>query len=146
MGSWWRRLGLTCLTVAIFWLSACSLPVVAHPVTRTLGGRYADVPVTRYQPAAAIVVLGGSMIPAAPPMFPYRDLTARSARVWLAARLYHAGKAPVIIVSGGPIPWLTNTHTPEVVAMKTFLEALGVPVNTAVMDTHSRRRTGKQLT
>ena len=49
--------------------------------------------------ADAIVLLGGGMA-AAPGHYPYADMAPAADRVWHAARLYKAGKAPVIIPSG----------------------------------------------
>ena len=49
----------------------------------------------------AIVVLGGSIGPAVPPLRPDPQLYDSSDRVWHAARLFHRGVAPRIIVSGG---------------------------------------------
>ncbi len=83
------------------------------------------------------MVLGGAMEPAIPPRFPYPNLGAAADRVWEAARLYHAGKAPLIIASGGRLPWL-GQKTPEAVAMRQFLEALGVPADAVVLESHSR--------
>jgi uncharacterized SAM-binding protein YcdF (DUF218 family) len=85
----------------------------------------------------AIVVLGGGIGPAVPPLRPEPELFDSSDRVWHAARLFHRGLAPRIIVSGGS--YLVEagqapaTQT-EAVAMRQFLLALGVPEQAIVME------------
>jgi len=54
----------------------------------------------------------------------YPDLLPAADRVWHAARLYHAGKAPRVLLSGG----ITRQDEPsEAQSMRLFLRALGVP-------------------
>ncbi|HYW92537.1 MAG TPA: YdcF family protein [Gammaproteobacteria bacterium] len=133
----WRRSGFTCLAVAILWAWLLSTPIVSCALRLTLESRYPDLPVTHYPKADAIVVLGGGMVPAVPPRFPYPNLKSASDRVWQAARLYKAGKAPLVIASGGKLPWL-GQRAPEAVAMRKFLLALGVPAKAIVLETRSR--------
>lgn len=132
-----RRTGLACLAIAIAWAWLWSMPAASDALRLTLEGRYPDLPVAQYPKADAIVVLGGTMVPAVPSKFPYPDLHAGSDREWQAARLYHAGKAQLVIASGGRLPWL-GEKTPEAVAMRKFLVALGVPGPAIVLETHSR--------
>ena len=78
----------------------------------------------------AIVVLGGSIGPAVPPLRPDPELFDSSDRVWHAARLFHRGLAPRIIVSGGSYQVEAGQAPPtqtEALAMRQFLVALGVP-------------------
>jgi uncharacterized SAM-binding protein YcdF (DUF218 family) len=88
----------------------------------------------------AIVVLGGSIGPAVPPLRPDPELFDSSDRVWHAARLYHRGLAPRIILSGGSYLVATGqapqTQT-EAMAMREFLLALGVPDDRIVMEGRS---------
>jgi hypothetical protein len=73
-----------------------------------------QIPRMQYSPptdipaADAIVVLGGGTEPAIPPR---RSVEINSAgdRVFAAAQLYRDGKAPVLILSGGNIDWLSST-------------------------------------
>jgi uncharacterized SAM-binding protein YcdF (DUF218 family) len=82
-------------------------------------------------------VLGGSIGPAVPPLRPDPKLFDSSDRVWHAARLFHRGLAPRIIVSGGSYLVETGqapqTQT-EAQAMRQFLVALGVPESAIVME------------
>jgi uncharacterized SAM-binding protein YcdF (DUF218 family) len=93
----------------------------------------------------AIVVLGGSIAPAIPPVRPDPELFDSSDRVWHAARLFHRGVAPRIIVSGGSYQVEAGkapaTQT-EAVAMRQFLLALGVPEDRIVMEGKSLNTIG----
>ncbi len=88
----------------------------------------------------AIVVLGGSIVPAVPPLRPDPKLSDSSDRVWHAARLFHRGLAPRIVVSGGSYAVQTGQAPPtqtEAMAMRQFLLALGVPDERIVMEGRS---------
>jgi uncharacterized SAM-binding protein YcdF (DUF218 family) len=85
----------------------------------------------------AIVVLGGGIGPAVPPLRPDPELFDSSDRVWHAARLFHRGLAPRIVVSGGSYLVESGKAPPtqtEAVAMRQFLVALGVPESAIVME------------
>jgi len=76
----------------------------------------------------AIVVLGGGIAPAAPPYTMEPELTNSSDRIWQAARMFKAGAAPRIIVSGGSfVEQQGGPATTEAEAMRRFLLDLGVP-------------------
>ncbi len=109
---------------AMLWLA--SMPVVSDSLRGAWERRYPAERAADFPAADAIVVLGGGINPALPPRFPYADLGAAADRVWMAARLYHAGKAPRVIVSGGFIPW-AGPHGSEADAMAALLMDLGVP-------------------
>ncbi|MDD2598648.1 MAG: YdcF family protein [Kiritimatiellae bacterium] len=66
--------------------------------------------------ADAIVVLGGGM--GSNTNLPYAEMGLAADRAWHAARLYHAGKAPVVIPSGGgeefsTVPLLLDLGVPR---------------------------------
>jgi uncharacterized SAM-binding protein YcdF (DUF218 family) len=88
----------------------------------------------------AIVVLGGSTRSAMPPLAPYPGLSDSSNRAWHAARLFHRGLAPRVIVSGGAYAVQTSeppAAQPEAVAMREFLFILGVPADRIIMEDRS---------
>ena len=67
--------------------------------------------------ADAIVLLGGGM-GANPRVYPYAEMWGGADRVWHAARLYNAGKAPMIIPTGcgereSSFPLLRDFGVPE---------------------------------
>jgi len=76
--------------------------------------------------AGAIVVLGGG-IGKCEPLF-YPDMADAADRVWHAARLYHAGKAPLVVVSGSN----------DLLATVPLLTDFGVPREAIVVDNESR--------
>jgi uncharacterized SAM-binding protein YcdF (DUF218 family) len=55
--------------------------------------------------------------------------------VWHGARLYHAGKAPRVIVSGGTDA--RRDDRPEAQAMQVFLRDLGVPASALLLEDRS---------
>lgn len=125
----WRRLARIALGLAIVQNLVLSFPPVTNALVETLESRTrlieTESPACCYD---AIVVLGGAIAPAAPPLIMEPDLTEAADRIWQAARFYHAGVAPMIIVSGGS---LNNQQgglaTSEAEAMRRFLLDLGVP-------------------
>lgn len=125
----WRQLARIVLGLAIVQNLALSFPPVTNALLGTLEARTRRIetksPTCCYD---AIVVLGGAVAPAAPPLITEPDLNEAADRVWQAARFYHAGVAPTIIVSGGS---LNNQQggpaTTEAEAMRRFLLDLGVP-------------------
>jgi uncharacterized SAM-binding protein YcdF (DUF218 family) len=82
-----------------------------------------------------IVVLGGGTRSQAYPR-PGVDLTDAGDRVWYGAHLYHASKAPKIIVSGGGIGWKANS-TPEAEDMTKLLVEMGVPTADILLESNS---------
>lgn len=131
-----RRWGMGTILVAVAWLWLWSMPIVADALTLSLEGPLVQRPVTELPTADAVVVLGGGIVPG-PPGWPYPDLGPAADRVWHAARLYHAGKARRLILSGGNLPW-QGEQQPETVAMRQFLTDLGVPEAALVVEGRSR--------
>lgn len=88
--------------------------------------------------AEAIVLLGGGTRPRLPPR-PISEMNEAGERMVYAARLFHQGKAPRIVISGGVID-LYGTAVPETEAMRELLVALGVP-DEAIIDEDRSRNT-----
>ncbi len=130
-----RRSALVLGISALVWLLVWSLPVVSTGVRAHLEAAYAPLSVEAVPAAEAIVVLGGG-INAAGAGYAYPDLGAAADRTWHAARLFHAGKAPLILLSGGTDP--TQNLTSEAAAMRALLRDLGVPDTAMVLEERSR--------
>lgn len=135
----WRRLGRLALGLAVAQTILLSLQPVSDILLRQLEDRARRIvegtPSCCYE---AIVVLGGAVVPAAPPLHMDPDLTEVADRVWLGARLFHAGAAPKIIVSGGSFNQQQGgPATSEAEAMRVFLRALGVPDAAIVSESRS---------
>ena len=135
----WRKSALLLAFVALAWLTGWSMPVTANwiqaQVSRDHPPLVSDEQIARLPRAGAIVLLGGGINPATADR-PWPDLGEAADRVWQAARLWHAGRAPVIVASGGHDP---QAHTQsEAEAMRTLLLALGVPDQAILLEARSR--------
>ncbi len=113
----WRKAGFGLLIVAVAWLWLWSTPMMY----RWMGGALeSEWPVVRAEDAPiadAIVLLGGGM-GANTNVYPYAEMWNGADRVWHAARLYKAGKAPVVIPTGAgerecSVPLLRDLGVPE---------------------------------
>ncbi len=104
----WRvrrvRMAWAVLVLAFAWLWFWAMPVtgrlVGVPLERaylTAGGRVPDV--ASYPEASALVLLGGGM-DAATNVSDVAEMFSNADRVWHAARLFRAGKAPRIVATG----------------------------------------------
>ena len=94
-----RRVALVLLAFAFSWLWIWSTAIWCRAIGLPLERQF---PVQRAEDAPtadAIVVLGGGMT-ANRAVYPYADMSEAGDRVWHAARLYRAGKAPLVVPTG----------------------------------------------
>jgi uncharacterized SAM-binding protein YcdF (DUF218 family) len=134
----WRRSACLLGLLAFAWLTFWSLPPVSNWITAVAEGPFrtlSDRALDQTPRAQAIVLLGGGIEPATVER-PRPDLGEASDRVWHAARLFHAGRAPLILASGGHDP--AASWTPEAEAMRLLLIDLGVPPSAILMEGKSR--------
>ena len=129
------RMGFAAGVLALMWLTVFSLPAVSYVLRGSVEASFPPLEVASLPKAQAIVVLGGGMRPAeligqTPDLGPHAD------RVWHAARLFHADRSPIVVLSGGSN--LEVTAGSEAEAMRIFLDALGVPKNVMVLEELSR--------
>jgi uncharacterized SAM-binding protein YcdF (DUF218 family) len=130
------RLGLGTLCAAFLWLWLCSMGAVADRLAGSLEGRFLPVPIEQEEPAHAIVVLGGATSPRVAPRVTV-ELRDGGDRLFQAARLFRAGKAPLIVVSGG-IVYGRDAGIPEAISMTETLVELGVPRRAILLESESR--------
>lgn len=116
--------GLRLAMAGLVWLLVWSTPVASHSLRAWLERQPAHQLVQDVPAAPAMVVLGGGVAGASPPWRPDPDLRAGADRVWHAARLFHAGKAPLVVLSGG---YMSTGSQSEAGAMQALLQDLGVP-------------------
>ena len=94
-----RKAGAWVLAAAAAWLWFMSSGLMMSIVGRGLESKYPALPVEEIPQADAIVVLGGGM-GFNKDASPYPEMWGSADRVWHAARLYKAGKAPLVVISG----------------------------------------------
>jgi uncharacterized SAM-binding protein YcdF (DUF218 family) len=133
-----RRAGYAAGAFAVAWLWFWSMPIASgwfrEPLEDAAGPRTIEALPT----APAIVVLGGAVEGPHMPWRPYPDLRSSADRLWHAARLYRAGKAPLLVLSGGTV---FADEAPEAQAMRQFLVDMGVPAGAMLLEAHSRTTT-----
>lgn len=91
-----RRFAVWLGALALVWLWFWSLPVASNWVRGYLEDQHPPMAVHEVPQAEAIVVLGGGVSPAGHGDL-YPNLESGADRVWHAARLFHASKAPLVL-------------------------------------------------
>ena len=132
------RLAMLLGVLSLAWLWAWSLPVTSYAIRGHLENQHPAADASALPSAGAIVVLGGGTAPLRYGAS-YPDLGPASDREWHGARLYLAGKAPLIVLSGGHDPQFAAESSAE--AMQTFITALGVPRSDILLEEKSRNTT-----
>lgn len=130
-----RRAALVLATLATAWLWLASTPMAAQVLLARLQRDYPMQPAEAAPAADAIVVLGGAVGGVAPER-PGIVLTAAASRVWHAAALYRAGKAPWVVVAAGGDP--RPGEQVEADAIAQLLVSLGVPAQAIRRESASR--------
>ncbi|PFG07940.1 uncharacterized SAM-binding protein YcdF (DUF218 family) [Marinobacter sp. LV10MA510-1] len=130
-----RRLAMACGLFALLWLWGWSLPVVSLWAQQHLEAPYPALTMEQLPSAAAAVVLGGGVRPASY-QEGYPDLGSSADRVWHAARLFHAGKVPLLVLAGGSDDRFSRMSEAE--AMRILLADFGVPASAMVLEERSR--------
>ena len=127
---WPAGLSLLC-SLLVLWVP--STPAVSDYLRASLERRHLPMALEQVPKADAIVVLGGAVAAALPPRLTV-DLSGASDRVLYAAQLYHAGKARLVIASGGA----QREGPAEAYAMAALLTEWGVPQEAIMLETASR--------
>ena len=94
------------------------------------------LPIMEYPVADAIVVLGGSLGPPLPPRL-YMDLSGAIDRIWHGVRLYRAGKASTIVLSGGNVFPQPGVEGESFYAAQLLVD-WGVPQSAILIEDRSR--------
>lgn len=130
-----RRLAISLGVLALLWLWFWSLPAVSNWVRGYLEDQHPPMALHEVPQAEAVVVLGGGVSPASIGGL-YPNLESGADRVWHAARLFHASKAPLVLLTGGSDP--SHSAASEAEAMGQFMRDLGVPGQALVLENRSR--------
>ncbi len=128
----WRK-GLIISALLILWLA--SNRWVSYSLARSLEWR--NLPPTTAPRAEVIVVLGGGTESADPPR-PMTEINAAGDRVLYAAKLYHQGAAPHILVSGGNLEFSSARGDTPAKEMAEILLLTNVPVEAIWQQTQSQ--------
>lgn len=127
-------MGTLTLAFGLLWVLAWSLPITTLYAGGWLENRYAQQPTAEKQSADAIVVLGGHVQGNRSNWFePYnrQSVVNRESR---AASLYLAGRAPLIVLSGGAL----EGNISDTATMARSLQKLGIPNDAIIQETESK--------
>jgi uncharacterized SAM-binding protein YcdF (DUF218 family) len=125
---------ITLISVALGILLISSSRPVSDALVRSL--EWQNIPMGELPTADAIVVLGGGIRPQISPR-PWVEVAEAGDRIIYGARLWQAGKAPLLIVSGGRAEWLGEGGNPESEDMAAIATVLGVPSTAIIQDATS---------
>ena len=111
------RWGVVLVSVALAWLWVWSTPLMTRMLGLSLERLYPSQLAEMMPEADAILLLGGGM-GANTNAVPYAEMWSPADRVWHTARLFKAGRAPKITLSGGgvketTVPLLEDFGVPE---------------------------------
>lgn len=125
-----------CGLLALGILVSASSPVVSDALVSSLERDYPPADPASSPTAGAIVILGGTLAGSVPPR-QGPELVDSSDRILHAARLFRAGKAPLVVPSGGQLPWSDAGRT-EAAEIAEFLVEWGVPREAILLETKAR--------
>jgi uncharacterized SAM-binding protein YcdF (DUF218 family) len=127
-------MGSLTLAFGILWVLAWSLPITTLYAGGWLEKRYAQHQNIEMQSADAIVVLGGHVQGNRSNWFEPYDRESVVSRESRAASLYFAGRAPLIILSGGAL----EGNISDTANMARSLQKLGIPNKAIIQETQSK--------
>lgn len=126
-----RSRQLVLIALALLWLGGNRY--VAGEVVQSLEWRY--LPPAEIPRAEAIVILGGGTSPAEYPRATV-EVDGAGDRVIYGARLYRESAAPLVVVTGGRLPW-SNSESSGADSMTQFLLFMGVPQEAILLERES---------
>ena len=129
----WRRISRWCFGLGIVWLYLCSTAVFANFLIDRLERHYVPRALSVMPEADAIVLLGGATR-GDTHMGTLADLNRHADRLVHAVSLYKAGKARVLLVTGGS----PAGGRPEARQIKDLLVVMGVPERHILLENVSR--------
>lgn len=133
---YWRRrrnLSTFFFTVSGLWLYLASSAFVASGLMAQLEADFAPIAATDLPEADAIVLLGGA-IRGEVSKDTLADMSGVGDRLVFAVAAYKAGKAPVIVVTGGA----EEGFVPEAILIRDILVTMGVPRSAVVTESRNR--------
>ena len=119
--------------LALIILATAGNARIANRLVASLERQY--LPPTNLPTAEAIVILGGATRNREPPRI-MPDMSDRGDRLLYGAKLYKAGLAPKIVLTGGRIQWYGGGSS-EAESMATILEIMGVPREDMILESRA---------
>lgn len=129
-----RIIAIFCLLLGLSWVLLWSLPVTTLATGGWLEQRFPEQDPAAYPQAQAIVVLGGHIQGNRRNWFEPFDRANVVGRESLAAELYLANRAPVIVLSGGAL----EGNISDTANMARSLERMGIPAEVILQETQSQ--------
>jgi len=131
-----RKTASSILVLALAVLAVSSMPLVGGILYRSIESQYPPVPLVDVPAGGCAILLGGAIgAPIAPRVT--HEFNEAIDRVYLTAKLHHAGKAPIVIVTGGNQPW-SESKTAEADLIRDVLMEWGVPKDAIFLEGSSR--------
>lgn len=127
------RSAFVLLAAATGWLYLCSTAMFANALMANLEGHFVPRSLQATETAEVIVLLGGAMRGDVH-MGTLPDMNQQADRLVNAVSLYRAGKAPLLLLTGGAHP----EYRPEAQQMQDLLQVMGVPPQAMLLETRSR--------
>lgn len=127
----WRRLAIALAVLAVGWTLVWSIPRCSEWLRATLEGRYHAVDEHALPQADAIVVLGGGSLRWLMRAQADEALESDHSRLAAGARAWLAGRAPLVVLSGG------GGRRSEAERMAVAIERLGVPASAVLLEERS---------
>jgi uncharacterized SAM-binding protein YcdF (DUF218 family) len=121
------------LTVALLTLAVPATPACSDRLIRSLEDQHPVVAAAAAPVADAIVILGGGTTGRHPEQ-PEVEITASGGRLLHGFRLYRAGKAPLLLLSGDGL----TPGDSEAAQMASVLREWGVPAEALLLEERSR--------
>lgn len=131
--SGWRRSGVLLVAVSVGWLYLASTSWLGDWLMTDLEQPYPPVAVSALPEADVILLLGGG-VHSRKSAAVLGNLNRWSDRLLFAAALYHASKAPVILISGGG----PEGESTEAAMTEEILRVMQVPASAMMLEQVSR--------
>jgi uncharacterized SAM-binding protein YcdF (DUF218 family) len=131
-----QRFGRALLAGVLIGLWIMATPAFANWMSMRLESQFPPVRVEALPNGDAVIVLGGFLRQPAPPRVT-PDLTDAGDRALQALRIFRAGTARHIVISGGNLPWQAGLVA-EAELIADLLVELGVPRSALTLDSRSR--------
>ena len=133
----WRKLSGLLLVMAISWSLLWSLPPVSDGLRGMLEKRYSVVDEAELPMADAVVVLGGGSQYGWLNRPNVRPEDLESSRLAAGARVWLAGRAPVVVLTGGGLRGISEARR-----IATAIGRFGVPDSALLLEERSRDTRG----